>query len=429
MRTFILSMACLLFLMGCRQASNYSDTDFNAPVIRIDIDNMGYQSVLLFSDIFEQISFVKLETTDSSMIGRIDKIVATEDKYIILDISIAKTVFVFDHSGKFLNRIGTNGNGPAEYDSPHDIVYDKYNDELLVQCHNKKSILRFTLDGTFVGKTTFDWWVNSIFVTCEDTYLLYFNNKTQPNRKKNDYNIAVINKEGKVVENFLPFEEKTGELSPPRPVFSHYNDEVIFAPHYSTIIYSLENHTIKSKYYLDFGKKTIPETTLNHKSNQEVKQVVIDNDYAFNLASFETATHVICQFSYKGLIYDCFYAKESKKTKISMTYINDMYGLNSGRSYFYLAGNSLITAVEPHSFIIDQEAIGKIQAGQEVNEILINSIRMAPSSKIITNNLKNNLIKAYQSRKITLSAEELDFINSIRVEDNPLLMIVTPKVF
>jgi len=422
-------MACLLFMIGCRQDSDKHCIASGASMIRINIDNMDYQSVLKYSDVFEQVSFVKLETLENSVIGRIDKIVATEDKFVILDASMAKTVLVFDHNGKFLNRIGTNGNGPQEYDSPSDIVYNKYEDELLVLCHNKKTILRFTLDGVFVGQIMFEWWVNSIFVTGEDSYLLYFNNYIQPNQKKNDYNIAIINKEGAVVNNFLPFEEETGELSPPKPIFSFYNDEVIFAPYYATAIYTLANQTLTPKYYLNFGKKAIPEAIIKGKSNRELRQVSIDNDYAFNLASFETATHVVCQFSYKGLIFDCFYAKESKKTKISMAYINDMYGVIAERSFFHLKGNSLITSVEPQSFVVLKELTRKMQSGQEVNDAMMSQIRTAASSKLIDNRLKNNFLNAYKSNKITLSAKELDFINSIHEEDNPLLMIVTPKVF
>lgn len=79
-------------------------------------DIIPYQ-VYKFSDIFDSIGFVKLETRDDALIGRIDRIIAVDNKYVILDGSISKAVFVFD--GKVLNRIGRNGRGPREYESPN----------------------------------------------------------------------------------------------------------------------------------------------------------------------------------------------------------------------------------------------------------------------------------------------------------------------
>ena len=439
MKKFFLLIACLLFLLGCRQASKQQKSGFSSiiedipsdnSVTRIIIDDFDPNSVLKFSDIFEDVSFVRLETNDNCLIGRTDIIVATENKYIILDSSIAKMIFVFNRDGSFSNRIGTNGNGPEDYDTPDLIAYDKYKDELLVLCYNKKTILKFKLDGTFVGKVSFDWWINSIFTVNDNAYLLYFNNYMQPNGKRLDYNIMIINESGEKLENLFPYMKETGELSPPRPKFSHYNNEIIFSPFYSSTVYSLENNKIKPKYYLDFSNRRIPESAIKYKTDRELRKILKDHDYAFNIASFETSSHVISQFSYKGLIYDCFYSKESGNTKITTIYFNDMHHLSSIRSFFFLFDDLLISSVDPESIISYKGFIEKSKSSKkDLSEVMYEHIFPSIPSLFMDKQLKDNFMELLKSAKITVTNEEIDFINSIDKMDNPILMIVKPKKF
>jgi hypothetical protein len=98
---------------------------------------------------------------------------------------------VFDGNGKFLNRIGNKGDAPEEYDCPDDIAYDKYNDELLVWCGNRKTIMQFKLDGTFINNIKTKCWASSLFVLAKNTYLLYLNNIHQKDGTPDNYNILI----------------------------------------------------------------------------------------------------------------------------------------------------------------------------------------------------------------------------------------------
>ena len=100
MKKDFLLIACLLFLLeGCRQASkqqatdNYSiteDIQLDNTVTRIKIDNFDPNSVLKYSEVFEEVNFVRLETTDNCLIGRVDRIVTTENKGFIFDCFFSK---------------------------------------------------------------------------------------------------------------------------------------------------------------------------------------------------------------------------------------------------------------------------------------------------------------------------------------------------
>ena len=63
----------------------------------------------------DSIEVIKLETTDSCLIGFINKISFT-DKYILVsDARVSQKIYLFDKEGKFIRYISNKGNGPGEY--------------------------------------------------------------------------------------------------------------------------------------------------------------------------------------------------------------------------------------------------------------------------------------------------------------------------
>lgn len=62
---------------------------------------------------FEKRKHIYLETNDSCLIGRVNKIVKSEGNYYIL--SDDKTIDMFDSEGSFVSRLNKKGGGPGEY--------------------------------------------------------------------------------------------------------------------------------------------------------------------------------------------------------------------------------------------------------------------------------------------------------------------------
>jgi hypothetical protein len=399
-------------------------------VRQISVEKIDENSVLKYSDIFSKFHFVKLETQDSSLIGRVDKIIATEDKFVILDASIAKMVFVFDKNGLFLNRIGNNGGGPEEYDCPDDIAYDKYNDEILVWCSNYKSIFRFKLSGTFVKKIQTSWWASSIIVAAKDTYCLYLNNLVQKGGSPNEYNILVLNENGKVVKRLLPLNKDTKNLSPSnKNAFTLFQDTILFSPQYSNRIFTLHQDEIIPKYYVNFHNHNIPLSTLIDVTSRELTKIIKESDYAFNISAIETTSHVVCQFVYNKKIFDAYYSKHTQATKVSSIYLNDMYGMVSNRAFVYAKGDLLISFVNPQSFIEIRDVIKEVKSNKISIKNILQKQLSSMSSIFVNNELKRNYAKEVECIDIELTKEEVDFINSIQESDNPILLVAKLKEF
>ena len=423
---------CLFFVCCKHSWKNFDlfdDEIIDSTATRIIVAPIDENMVIKFSDVFDSISFIRLETNKRSLIGQIEKIIATDDKFIILDGIRAKMVFVFDENGNFLNQVGSVGGGPEEYDMPLDIAYDKYNDELLILDSYPNRIMKFKLDGTFVDAINIDWRVSSIFVMADNEYLLYLNNRLQRNRTKNDYNIIVINNKGENLSNLLPYDKKTGQLSPPSlNVFSTFENNIMFSPYYSNKILNVDFDKINVKYYLDYGENKIPSSLLYNVNNGDLrKRIDMYEQFAYNAAlSVETFDHIVNRFVYKRMIFTCFYSKESQTSKNSAIYFNDMYGLASSVHVYGKKEDLLLCVVDPELFTSRQKTLKNIK--QDKN-LLLSQINSFVPSLVVSNRLRSNMRAAVESSNITISDEEIDFINSIKEDDNPLIMIAKLKKF
>lgn len=433
----IFIFTCLL-LLGCKQVSKepallelIEDHSFER---KITIDNIDENIVLKYSDIYSDVSFVRLETQDNCLIGRIDKIITTDDKFIILDVAIAKKIFVFDKSGKFLNIIGTNGAGPEEYDFPSDIAYDEYNDELLVWCHNRKTIMKFKLDGTFVENIKIDYWAASIYAVGKNSYLLYLNNYAQKDGEINDHNILVIDNNGKIISKLFPYNKARIALSPPsKNDFFSFQNELLFSPYYAnkTFKLNIDSAKISIKYCFDFGKNNIPLSLFSLvDTEKELKEEIRKKDYAFNIAFSETVSYIVNAFVWKGRIYSCFHSKESGETKYSSIFMNDIHALaSSGNSFLSMKGDSLISCVESQAFVELQSIAQEIQSDpKSAKKKLIKKLDTS-SILVFGSKLKDNLSHAIESSNMKISKKEIDFINSIEESDNPVIQIAILKKF
>jgi hypothetical protein len=88
-----------------------------------------------FSRIFDEITFVPLESSKRSLFGQIDGLLVTEDYFIILDNSSTHSILIFDKNGDFHARVAKQDGVILPYFS-----YDKENNRLLV-CFLRQSAI------------------------------------------------------------------------------------------------------------------------------------------------------------------------------------------------------------------------------------------------------------------------------------------------
>ena len=141
----------LIFLAmaaSCSRSSiNERELFANADTITIDFDN---PTIYEWSSFVDSISFLKLQTTDKSIIGQIDDILFMDSTIVIVDKRIAQAVFLFDYNGRYKTKLSHMGNGPKEYLNLT-YVFKMSDSVVAIQDRKKRKVMCFNAnDGSLV---------------------------------------------------------------------------------------------------------------------------------------------------------------------------------------------------------------------------------------------------------------------------------------
>lgn len=143
-----LFLASLSLSISCNHLSNSAQADYSN-VTQIQYDDKA-ENVIAIDQIVDRCSFVRLETGESNLIGRIDQILICDSLIVVVDQHVAKAIFVFNHDGKFLNRISRLGNGHGEYLLiNHVAINDKK--EVCILDNIKERLIKFNISGELVA--------------------------------------------------------------------------------------------------------------------------------------------------------------------------------------------------------------------------------------------------------------------------------------
>src|SRR5690554_6168506 len=134
-----LSIMLLLFI-SCKKKNNSSiDTYY------IEIEK---NSAVSISDFIKEIEIIPLETTDLSIIRDVTKIEFYQNIIYIFDLP-QNNIFIFNHEGKYINKIDNKGQGPNEYLNISDFTIAKQTGNICILDAIKNNLLYYDLEGNF----------------------------------------------------------------------------------------------------------------------------------------------------------------------------------------------------------------------------------------------------------------------------------------
>lgn len=133
MRTKLLIFFIIIFCFCGRKSTNEKDN--TGSVLRIDLLSEPGSKVTKLSEFAENIEYIPLQTTDSSLMGSVRHKIVYNGKRIYLKntegLSQA-SILCFDINGKFLFRIEDTGRGPEEYTNIEDFDVSTDNEFLTI---------------------------------------------------------------------------------------------------------------------------------------------------------------------------------------------------------------------------------------------------------------------------------------------------------
>jgi len=259
MKKFIL-MTFFAALLSCNNSKNKQVTSqlhHNAtskPIeIKIDVDdkNVGRTA----EDLFDEPTFVKLETTNNNLIGSISQVLFANDLIIVVDKTISNSISVFDMHGKFKNKIGKPGQGPGEYISCHDVALVPNSDQIAVLDDKLAKIHYYKIDGRYLNSVKFEFSpINMEFISSD---IIAYSGLFNPDLNNNDLIITDCN--NKVLSTYFKslYKEDVFCLVNGKLIWK-YDDKVFYNPNYNDTIFVLSEKSIRPIYKINIVKYGYP---------------------------------------------------------------------------------------------------------------------------------------------------------------------------
>ena len=337
----------IIFIISCKKQNKNNSNPITSKAIIIDLSDFKGLAKNQNS-VVESVQFFQLETNEKSLFGNVGKVLATNEYIFILDIRNTNSVLSFDHSGKYLGKIGSEGNGPEEYIFLGDIDLDLENNLCLLDLRKSK-VLKFHTDGTFINEQRFGFMTYKFAVLDEDSYI--FDQGTRDNtRLKNNvdlnYKLITWNPNLESINKFLEYTDIYDSphypLPNPHSIYRSGNKLNYLKPYERIIYRPVSEDEIISSYHIDFGKYNIPKSFYSNYSDiNEAINILLDlkkMDYASNIINiFETSKYLSFNFSFGS---DFYWAAVSKRD--NSVYVRNVSKMALKDYPFLLCPNAVI---------------------------------------------------------------------------------------
>lgn len=386
----------IIFHISCIGNRQKSDITNNVKY-EVDIDGLENQGMAKISSYFKSVKPIFLETSENCLIKYIDAIQVTDNYIFILDRN-SHSLYSFDEEGKFRRKIGKVGPGPGEFSDISDFSIDNQNQIIYMLDIDNSTVNSYKFTGEFIITISLPEkikWKSGHIQFVNGKIFLDYGFLGPPSEKDNPLLIEIDMKSGKMQKEYLSSNENNAgfQLITFRDgsyFYSKNSDFPCYAPIYSGIIYSL-----KDKVEPFFQLKS--DRMLKREDIQELDlskpRVIADINRIAKIRSirnfFNVGEYLICEYLDGYGIRSVVYSKSTKEANLYEFFFDDL---------FYSTFNHSI----PHYFgCSDNQGM---YAYLNINDV-----------PLFVDYYKNGFFK------FKFDNEQLEIINSLSEESNPLL--------
>jgi len=242
-KPFLIILQIIVFMTSCNNAAiRFEESDFISSTDSIHITVIPNRDPIEIERYIDSVYYVKLELTDESIIGQIDKLLIFENKIYILDCQTS-SIFIFDMAGNYISKICKIGNGPGEYNKLHYFNIDEGKRHIVLTDLRTNWTMRYDLNGTFIYRKKLP--INTVeFAPLPNNKNVSFANfRDNARLLETEYNIIYWDSLMQIEKVFFPYYSK-----------NFYNPWVQFAVNQGGAFYSNENelhftYSIKNEVY------------------------------------------------------------------------------------------------------------------------------------------------------------------------------------
>lgn len=228
------------------------------------------------NNFIEDIRIIPLETNDSSVLGRNSHIVYADEENFIICADMR--IFRFSSDGKFLNTIGSRGNGPFEYTTLMGCGGMRGSNDVFILAGNNR-IVFFHYDGTPKKEIILQYDGKIKSAMAYDDKIICEGRKYGKNGELN-ISILVFSLDGKLLSKYLSRSYEAMRVTyQSTPVMYSKAGDVIYKNPYSEESYICLQDTFQSYIHYDTGKYRMDRESLENfekriDSNHPVMDIV-----------------------------------------------------------------------------------------------------------------------------------------------------------
>ena len=252
----------------------------NIPVIRMDVSSAEKEYDITQLMDTSDIKIVPLETNQDCLIAEVSRIFVLNGHIYVFD-KQTKGVYIFDMSGKYVNKVHSIGAGPGEYTDISDVFIDENN--IFITDYYINRILVYGLDGHFVRDfKTEGFFSNMIFTSGDRLFSVNVSSKSNDGKT---YQLFSSDKYGRNVEKYIPYNRDDIYTSVSGLYcYSASAGEVLFLTQTDDIVYRIKNGKVAPAYKLDFGGMHLPyelksKNPLEMIRGGHMERYVVSTDY------------------------------------------------------------------------------------------------------------------------------------------------------
>lgn len=216
----LLLTGTLLLLHSCTTGKE------NVSANRLCVDTKGEPRNLRLSELYSDLKYIKLETSQESLISQIYKIIPFEDRLFIVDRELGK-ILVFGLDGKFISTIGNKGAGPEEYVGISDVAIDPSGKRIFVLDDSQRQVQVYGADGSYHERIPIDFVAHELEFLYKDMLVFYCdysaNEKYSQDGKRPNVLLMDLSKDEILPEVYVSDEIAVGEVSSPFSSLSGMN--------------------------------------------------------------------------------------------------------------------------------------------------------------------------------------------------------------
>ena len=273
----------LLSILSCNESSNKekganerskSNLKDNISTLKVYEDLNKKKTNYSLDEIANDMQLVTFETTDSSLISNIRVAFVTPQYICLID---RNKLFFFDHSGKYHFTLDARGDGPGEYSSISDVMYDPDESVIIIHDMHKSKLMKYDMNGQFISDKDInglgaiinldtDYYVASFSPFANKKKLIGIFDKSFEIRKElifTDFNNEQYTKKGFILIN----------------PFTFSNNGLCIKPLFSDTVYQIYPNSVEPFFVVDKQHLNPSIEVISDLSQQKNRGKYISNDY------------------------------------------------------------------------------------------------------------------------------------------------------